>query len=323
MPVYNAEAYLRVCLDSILQQTIDQWELIAVDDFSTDGSYTILQAYADKDDRITVLRNTEKGIIPALQRAYQHSAGRYITRMDADDIMMPEKLEALYMALQNRPGHCSTGLVQYFAEGGVQEGYQKYAEWLNSLHTTAEHYAHIYRECVVPSPCWMMERTTVESIGAMNFRQYPEDYDLVFRMYQAVIPIVKVDSVLHRWRDHHSRASRNDPNYADQHFFELKLNYFFEIDYDPRRPLVLWGTGRTGKALAQKLLDRGVQFQWVTNNKNKIGHQVYGVHIEHQDLIFASSQYQIITAVKQRGFKTKNKHFFEKLSKENDLFQFV
>src|SRR5690606_32129080 len=92
MPVKNTSAYLEACLNSVLQQSEPNWELIAVDDHSTDDSKAILHKYAANDARIKVLENTAKGIIPALQLAYSKSSGECITRMDSDDIMVPEKL---------------------------------------------------------------------------------------------------------------------------------------------------------------------------------------------------------------------------------------
>ena len=95
MPVKNAMPYLSACLDSILNQTFKDWELIAVNDGSDDDSEETLLAYARSDSRICVYNNSGTGIIPALQLAYKKSSGNYIHRMDADDLMLPEKLQSL------------------------------------------------------------------------------------------------------------------------------------------------------------------------------------------------------------------------------------
>jgi len=92
MPVKNTATFLKTCLNSILQQTELYWELIAIDDHSTDTTWQILQDFAKKDKRIKVLQNNGKGIIDALRLAYKNSQGQLITRMDSDDIMRPEKL---------------------------------------------------------------------------------------------------------------------------------------------------------------------------------------------------------------------------------------
>ena len=95
MPVRNASKYLDECLQSIINQTEEKWELLAVDDHSSDESLDLLKTYAAKDHRVKVYKNNGKGIIPALRLAFENSLGNLITRMDADDIMLPQKLELL------------------------------------------------------------------------------------------------------------------------------------------------------------------------------------------------------------------------------------
>ena len=93
MPVKNAALFLRECLDSIVNQEESNFELIAVDDHSTDSSLKILEEYQKKDPRIQVYKNKEHGIIAALRLAYKKSSGILITRMDSDDIMSLHKLK--------------------------------------------------------------------------------------------------------------------------------------------------------------------------------------------------------------------------------------
>ena len=135
MPVFNESKHLPLCLDSILGQSTPDWELLAVDDQSTDDSRSLLEEYARRDPRIRVLSSREKGIIPALRVAVDAASGTFITRMDADDYMAPHKLEALRRPLlQSGPGYISTALVAYFSdEYELGPGYQRYAQWLNDV----------------------------------------------------------------------------------------------------------------------------------------------------------------------------------------------
>jgi len=91
MPMRNALPYLDECVRSIINQTYKSWELIVVNDHSTDLSYDVLSEFSKQDKRITILNATGKGIINALQQAYSKTSGTYITRMDADDIMPEQK----------------------------------------------------------------------------------------------------------------------------------------------------------------------------------------------------------------------------------------
>lgn len=298
MPVNNAAPFLEDCLSSILTQSENNWELIAVNDGSTDESRSILDQFASRDSRISVFDNDGKGIIDALRFAYAKSKGQFITRMDADDRMAPKKLEILKQNLvQSGTTHLSTGLVKYFSDGELKDGYRYYESWLNGLTASGTNYHDIYRECVIPSPCWMVHRSDLDACGAFNSERYPEDYDLCFRFYKAGLKPIACSEVLHHWRDHPARSSRNDPNYADNRFLSLKLHWFLEIDRDVNRPLVLWGAGGKGKALAKALVEQDIPFRWMCNNPNKIGKTVYGMLMENVKNIDQLNAPQVIVVV--------------------------
>lgn len=94
MPVYNSEKYLAAAIDSIIAQTFDDFELILVDDASTDGSGKILRAYADRDDRIRLLQLAQnKEEAAARNHGIALARGKYIAAMDSDDISLPERLQ--------------------------------------------------------------------------------------------------------------------------------------------------------------------------------------------------------------------------------------
>ena len=117
-----------------------------------------------------------------LKFAYSKSKGNYITRMDSDDIMVPEKLELMVNALQKSgDGHIALGQVSYFSKDGISDGYYSYEKWLNKLTRAGSNYSEIYKECVIPSPCWMVSRKDFDLCGGFNSDIYPEDYDLAFR----------------------------------------------------------------------------------------------------------------------------------------------
>lgn len=276
MPVYNAEKYLEDCLNSILSQTYSNWELNVVNDYSTDRSKDILTSYANKDSRIHVYDNKEKkGVTPSLKLAESESKGQFITRMDADDKMHSQKLEFLLNIAKKSKDTLAIGLVEYFSkEKEIEDGYATYEQWLNQLAKNKSSFKEIYKECVIPSPSWMLNRKTFSGIGGFNASAYPEDYDLAFRMYKFDLKVEATNEVVHFWRDHHLRSSRNDPNYLDNRFTQLKVSYFLELNKD-KSPLLLWGTGKKGKNIAKELIASGIDFTWCTNNENKISHNIY------------------------------------------------
>jgi glycosyltransferase involved in cell wall biosynthesis len=298
MPVKNADPYLEDCLLSIQNQSYPYWELLAVDDHSEDASGKILKDLASKDPRIKVFKNKEKGIIPALQLAYSNSLGHWVTRMDADDLMPPNKLQTMTQQLVAAGlSHVAIGLVQYFStDKMLGEGYKKYQDWLNSLSRIGTNFKEIYKECVIPSPCWMMYKQDLEKMGAFNLLEYPEDYDLCFKMYAHGITPIPSEEVLHYWRDHTDRSSRNLKEYADNRFLDIKIKYFLQLDYKGGC-LILWGAGKKGKYIAKQLIHKGTNFIWISNNPNKIGKSIYGVGIQGEDLLGKTQSGQVILAI--------------------------
>ena len=305
MPVQNTENYLATCLNSIQAQSYINWELIAVDDQSTDSSYAILQRYSKLDKRIRVIKNTGKDLIEALKTGYAVSMGAYITRMDSDDIMPKDKLSELLKPLLGAGvGHITTGQVMYFREdAALGDGFRKYANWLNAVNTQGQYWNEIFKECVIPSACWMIDRRDFDKIGAFHSRMYPEDYDLCFRMYQNRLKVIGVEKILHHWRDRADRASRTKEAYQDNRFFDLKCHYFLSLDYKSERTLYLWGAGKNGKDLAKILIQSHVPFTWVTDNSKKIGVNIYDVILEPSSSIQEETPSQIIVAVSSQTEK--------------------
>ncbi|MEK7256596.1 MAG: glycosyltransferase family 2 protein [Bacteroidota bacterium] len=313
LPVFNTAPFLRECLDSILAQTETDWELLAVDDFSTDESLAILSEYARLDSRIRFFQNDKKGIVPALRLALKNATGDLVTRMDSDDRMRPEKLAALKsLLLKHGKGHVATGMIAYFSKTGVAAGYRRYADWLNKLTYESRNFEEIYKECTVPSPCWMCWRSDLERVGGFDEEVYPEDYDLVFRWRQAGYEIVASREVLHLWRDHPDRASRTNPLYLDNSYLDLKTRWFFRLDRQPERPLVLWGAGSKGKRLANLVAVRNEDFFWVTNNPAKWGKKIAGLWLENFEVVAGLKNPQIIVAVAAPDDQRKILHWLER-----------
>jgi len=305
LPVKDTARYLRTCLDSILAQTYTNWELLAVDDASSDDCYSILQEYAQKDPRIKALQNPNPSLLNALRFGYAHSSGELIHRMDSDDVMPKDKLEVMVASISTPldirndfRGILITGATEYFSdEGEIGDGFKRYDKWLMKLAKTQSYREEVYKECVIPSNCWLVHRTDFDRIGSFEPDDFPEDYDLCFRFIAGGLKIIGLPQVLHHWRDRSDRISRNWEVYKDNRFFELKVRCFFEMDRDENRPLVLWGAGKNGKDLAKLLLQKEENLNWVCDNDKKIGKDIYAVKMKHFSFLEELSFPQIIIAV--------------------------
>lgn len=282
IPFKNTAAFLPECLNSIVSQSYPHWEVLAVDDHSSDGSKELVASFGRHDARFRVLENEGNGIIEALRTAWASSKGGLITRMDSDDIMYPDRLKIMVNSLLNYGrGHLATGQVKYFSDQGISDGYARYERWLNALTSIGANYSEIYKECVIPSPCWMVHRKDFYTCGAFSHDRYPEDYDLAFRFYESGLRCIPCTHVLHLWRDYPSRTSRTSEHYAQNYFLDIKLHYFLKLDYSKNRVLAVWGAGTKGKTIARQLTDQKVPFIWLCDNPRKIGKKIYGRELCH------------------------------------------
>ena len=301
IPFKDTENYIADCLISIIKQSYNNWELIIVNDHSNDSSYNIVKGFAEADSRIRLLHNPGHGIIEALRYAFSCCNGDFVTRMDSDDIMRIDKLKTLSTLLQQfGKAHIAIGPVHYFSKKGIGSGYESYEKWLNQLIAGGTNYSEIYKECVIPSPSWMLHKSDLESIDAFNPNRYPEDYDLAFRCYEKQLKCIPCSQVLHEWRDYASRTSRTHEHYAENHFIDLKLHYFLKLDYNKERSLVVWGAGKKGKKVAKTLINANISFHWICDNPKKVGKDIYGKVMRNFDYLQELHNPQSIITVANR-----------------------
>lgn len=252
--------------------------MIAVDDHSRDDSKAIIESY--QDPRIYVIQNEGKGILQALQTAQKYIKGDYVTRMDADDIMPRYKLKTLLEVISAKKGGViATGTVKYFGEQEISEGYQSYEAWLNKTADQQSFYKRIYRECVVASPNWMMQKEDFDDMQGFSKLTYPEDYDMVFHWRKAGFMIKSCHQLTHLWREHPNRTSRNSEIYQQESFFKLKLDYFLE-EFN-KKELFLIGTEKKGVLIAKMLQEEKVPFRWFAQDPGLIGKKKRDIVLEN------------------------------------------
>lgn len=325
IPFKNTESYLADCLNSIVKQSYSNWELLIVDDGSTDTSYEIVKHYTTNESRIHLFKNEGHGIIEALRTAYKHAKGTFVARMDSDDLMVSNKLEQMQQSLlKHGKGHLALGQVRYFSDEGIGNGYKRYENWLNTLTSKGTNFNEIYKECVIPSPCWMVYKTDFDRCGGFYPNTYPEDYDLAFRFFKHGLKCIPSNEILHHWRDYPIRTSRVDSHYAENSFLELKVSYFLELTHDTAKQLVVWGAGRKGKKVAQLLIEKNTSFDWICDNPKKIGKDIYNKILKPFEFLTTLKNYQCIVTVANREAQLEIEQYFQthKKAPMNDYFFF-
>jgi glycosyltransferase involved in cell wall biosynthesis len=281
LPVRDGGEFLGPALESLLGQTYRDFEVVAVDDGSTDRSLAALAAAAEGDRRVRVESTPPRGIVPALRRSAELASGELLARMDADDLCEPGRLAAQLELLDRRSDVAVAGcLVRCFPENELQLGMRRYGAWLNSLIEPEDHARDAFVESPLCHPSVVMRRTDVEAVGGYLDDGFPEDYSLWLRLLRAGRGLRKVPRVLFHWRDRPDRVTRTDPRCAPERLATLKLEFLLDGPLGGRSSVSIWGAGPTGRAWRRRLEGRGIGVElFVDIDPRRIGRRSEGVII--------------------------------------------
>ena len=281
LPVRDAAPYLPECIASLRAQTFGDFEVLAVDDGSTDESPELLAAWARDDARVQLVRQAPEGIVPALEAGRARARGRYLARMDADDIAEPTRLADQLAFLDDRPelAGCGAG-VRYFPRADVRDGGQRYEDWINAVRTPEDVERNLFIECPLAHTTFFLRMDDVERVGGYVDRGWPEDYDLLFRLWRSGAKLAAVDRVLLQWRVRDDRTSVQHEAYTPSAFRRCKIHYLLDTLARDRDGLVVWGAGPIGKAFALEVQEQGgVVRAFVDLNPRKIDQNIHGAPV--------------------------------------------
>lgn len=307
LPVYNAAPFLGQCLESLARQTHSDFEIVAIDDGSTDNSAEILDQAAIRDPRLRVVHRDHAGLIETLNHGLELCDGVFVARMDADDIAHPRRLELQLTALEDPDGvDVVSSLVAHFPRQAVGEGFRIYEEWLNSLVLNDDIFRERFIESPLPHPSVMIRHADLLEIGGYRDKGWPEDYDLWLRLAAAGKTFAKIPRVLYLWREHEHRLTRTDSRYAVERFLTCKAHHLVAGPLASSVPVVIWGAGQTGRRLSKHLIRFGAAVRgFVDIDSKKIGRTLRGLPIHPADslseLLVPDTSTVVLAAVSSRG----------------------
>ncbi len=310
MPVRNGGAYLQAAVNSILEQSLGQLELILVDDHSDDQA---LERLPSGDQRIHLIKNAGRGVASAFNTGMNHARGAYIARMDADDIALPERLERQTEYLAGHPdiGICGA-CVEIFSDSGVADGNRRYQNWLNGCRSPDTIHRELFVESPLPNPTVLFRRQVLTTLGGYRDPVWPEDYDLLLRADGLGIRMGKPEGILLHWRDHELRLTRTDKRYRLEQFQAAKAHFLCHQRLAGEKPVVIWGAGPSGRLMHDLIQAEGSEvLGFLDVHPRRIGQRKRGLPVWPIDRVGRLQGAFVLVAVGAAGAREKIRGFMD------------
>jgi glycosyltransferase involved in cell wall biosynthesis len=275
LPVRNGEATILSALESLWHQTFPDFEVVVVNDGSTDATLTVLNACSDP--RLRVVSLPPQGIAAALNAGLAHCQAPLVARMDADDTAQPDRLQKQWLFMQEHPEvDVLATCVAFGGNVATAKGYARYVEATNALLTHEQLWNRRFWDAPLAHPSVMFRKETILATGGYSQEAVPEDYELWLRLFARGCRFAKLPDKLLCWNDHENRLSRIHPNYHKKAFWQLKARFFacwLRAAFGNTPPAVyLWGE-TTRKQRSRYLLEEGVPIAGRIHYTDKPAHE--------------------------------------------------
>lgn len=203
MPVFNVRRYITTAIESVLTQSCRDFEVILIDDGSSDGTGDLLERYAAADKRVRLIRRENKGLTPTLNEALRLARAPFLARMDGDDISYPGRFEKQVRFLQDHPDHVLVGCRCLLIDPAGRPICLKRST--EASHAQIESLL-LRMDWPLVHPAVMMRTNAVRQVGGYDERwQCNEDHDLFLRMAE-VGKLANLTEVLFEYRQHFHSA---------------------------------------------------------------------------------------------------------------------
>ena len=214
IPVYNVEKYLRECLDSILNQTLTDIEIICINDGSTDNSLQILEKYASKDERIKIINQENKGLACARNTGINNATGKYIFFLDSDDYLLPNIIDKLYDEAQIYDVDILMSKCKAFADNDSNNDYtnkrvadlNKYLDYkeASNIKVTKENFITVINNypCVSCGSLYKLDFLNKNDLRFIDKKVIHEDNGFFLKTFSMLprVTFLNIDSIMYRVR---------------------------------------------------------------------------------------------------------------------------
>lgn len=319
MSVYNGEEHVSEAIDSLLAQTWQDFELLIIDDGSTDRTREIIQSYSDRRIR-SFYFDENKGIGAALNYGLSHARGKYVAKADADDIHLPTRLEKQKKYLDHNPDIASVKtLFTYFPHDSLTEQTGRYKNMKlfreklkNSVVTPDELHEKIYLTCCFAHTTIMARTAVLKKVGYDPAFRFAEDYKLFYELNKQGYKMGTVEEDLVRVRVSQTSITANIDMAFWQAVYIIKEQEIKQLFRGGNR-VFLWGAGLKGKVVWEEILAKESLpvAGFIDSDRSKHNQTLAGLHVYPPDIlkpgdkVLITSQpglYDISGQLKQRGY---------------------
>lgn len=277
LPFYNAELTLKRSVNSILQQTFSDFELLIVNNNSTDKSLELANELSKKDNRIILLSETKQGVVFATQKGFENTKTDIIARADADDFWHKDKLLLQYNFLKENPNIDVVSCRVNFIGNIKNDGMLTFVNETNKYLKHEDIAINRFSELQVINPTIMFRKKIALQQGLYKEGNFPEDYEMFLRWIEAGVKYHKLSEYLLDWYDSETRLTRTDKRYSFEAFYRVKSSYLFNYlrINNPHFPnIVVWGAGKRTKRRTKSLKKTGINIEYFIDvDKKKINAQ--------------------------------------------------
>lgn len=329
MSSYNGAAFIAEAIDSVLAQDFQNFELVIVDDASTDETVSIIKRYTDPRIKLYCLEKNV-GVGAALQYGLSKTSGRYLVKVDSDDICVATRFSKQKNFLEQHPDIAIVkSLIEYFPHDEATKASQRFflmkeikEKQLNSIVTPEQIRKTLNGWCCITHNSIMARSEAIKSVGYTNARM-GEDYQLLYSLNKKGYRMSCVNEMLvhTRIRNTSITGSEGHQNEYANLLLTMKRDAISEL-LSAQKPHFIWGTGGLGKQFFSALRDDGFRVDgFIDRNPSLIGQALFDLPIYGPDY---AKQHQLSISIAAQPVRESIVEYLNECGyKETDYFIFA